>query len=88
MFPNSTMAEGFEHYHIPQQSREEKLCVLSHNQISFVESSSTMKIREEKNLQYLASLVAKFKETYFVDPYNVKRFNFKPHIYTYFLQNT
>ncbi|XP_058739688.1 BEL1-like homeodomain protein 9 [Vicia villosa] len=36
-----TMAEGFEHYHIPQQSRREKLRFLSQNQPSFIESSST-----------------------------------------------
>lgn len=40
------MAEGFKHYHIPQQSRREKFHVLSQNQTSFVESSSTMKISE------------------------------------------
>lgn len=32
--------EGFEHYHIPQQSRREKLRILSQNQTNFVESSS------------------------------------------------
>ncbi|CAL5192217.1 unnamed protein product [Lathyrus oleraceus] len=36
------MAQGFEHYHIPQQSRREKLRFLSQNQSSFIESSTTL----------------------------------------------
>ncbi|PNY16522.1 BEL1-like homeodomain protein 9-like [Trifolium pratense] len=34
--------EGFEHYHIPQQSRREKLRFLSQNQPNFIESSTTL----------------------------------------------
>jgi len=34
--------EGFENYHIPQQSRREKLRYLSQNQTSFIESSPTL----------------------------------------------
>jgi len=34
--------EGFENYHIPQQSRREKLRYLSQNQTSFIESSTTL----------------------------------------------
>ncbi|RDX83154.1 BEL1-like homeodomain protein 9, partial [Mucuna pruriens] len=37
-----TMAEGFEHYHVPQQSRRDKLRVFAHNQACFLESSSTL----------------------------------------------
>ncbi|KAL9315431.1 hypothetical protein ACSQ67_016432 [Phaseolus vulgaris] len=36
------MAEGFEHYHVPQQSRRDKLRVFAQNQPSFVESSSIL----------------------------------------------
>ncbi|CAI8612713.1 unnamed protein product [Vicia faba] len=36
------MAENFEHYHIPQQSRREKLRFLSQNQTSFIESPTTL----------------------------------------------
>ncbi|XP_027350777.1 BEL1-like homeodomain protein 9 [Abrus precatorius] len=36
------MAEGFEHYHVPQQSRRDKLRVFAQNQPGFVESSSTL----------------------------------------------
>jgi len=52
------MVEGFKHYYIQQQSRREKLHVLSQSQTSFVESSSTMKInlyqREKKKRKELA----------------------------------
>lgn len=34
--------EGFEHYHIPQQSRREKLRILSQNQTTFLESSPAL----------------------------------------------
>jgi hypothetical protein len=34
--------EGFEHYHIPQQSRREKLRFLPQNQPNFIESSTTL----------------------------------------------
>ncbi|TKY65960.1 BEL homeodomain protein 9 [Spatholobus suberectus] len=36
------MAEGFEHYHVPQQSRRDKLRVFAQNQPGFVESPSTL----------------------------------------------
>lgn len=36
------MAEGFEHYHVPQQSRRDKLRVFAQNHPSFVESSSIL----------------------------------------------
>ncbi|XP_020236329.1 BEL1-like homeodomain protein 9 [Cajanus cajan] len=36
------MAEGFEHYHVPQQSRRDKLRVFPQSQPGFVESSTTL----------------------------------------------